>query len=120
MATGTVVTFDEHRGYGTVTAHDGRRLFFHCTAIADGSRSVPVGASVSFSVVPGHRGRWEATDLEVIGDQAAGRTGAASQTSTTSSTGTKASSPWENSQSVAPRADTNETSSRREPPRNET
>jgi cold shock CspA family protein len=61
--TGTVVAFDEHRGYGTVRAADGRELFFHCTAIADGSRKIPVGAEVSFAVVPGHHGRWEAADL---------------------------------------------------------
>ena len=60
---GIVVAFDEHRGYGTVRATDGRELFFHCTGIADGSRSIPVGAEVFFAVVPGHRGRWEAADL---------------------------------------------------------
>ena len=66
MGTGTVVTFDEHRGYGTVRAADGRELFFHCTAIADGSRRIPVGAAVVFTVVPGHRGRWEAADVEPL------------------------------------------------------
>ena len=64
--TGTVVAFDEHRGYGTVRAADGRELFFHCTAIADGSRRVPVGAEVVFAVVPGHRGTWEATDVKTL------------------------------------------------------
>lgn len=68
MAAGTVAEFDEHRGLGTVRADDGRELFFHCTRIADGSRSVPVGARVTFSVVPGHRGRWEAADLEKVPD----------------------------------------------------
>ncbi len=60
---GAVVSFDEHKGYGEVEAEDGERLFFHCTAVADGSRSVPVGADVVFRVVPGHRGRWEAAGL---------------------------------------------------------
>lgn len=65
-ALGTVVDFDEHRGYGTVRADDGRELFFHCTAIADGSRTIPVGASVAFAVVPGHRGTWEAANVQPV------------------------------------------------------
>jgi cold shock CspA family protein len=64
--TGTVIAFDEHRGYGTVRGTDGRELFFHCTAIADGSRRIAVGTEVVFAVVPGHCGRWEAADLEQL------------------------------------------------------
>ena len=60
---GTVTSFDEHRGYGTILAADGRELFFHCTRLLDGSRSVDVGSSVTFAVVPGHGGRWEAADI---------------------------------------------------------
>lgn len=67
MARGRVVEFDEAKGYGTVEADDGRRLFFHCTRIADGSRTIAVGTPVTFTVVPGHGGRWEATDLEQPG-----------------------------------------------------
>jgi cold shock CspA family protein len=63
---GTVMSFDEHRGYGTVRATDGRELFFHCTAIADGTRRIPVGARVVFAVVPGHGGQWEAADVESL------------------------------------------------------
>ena len=65
---GTVAEFDEHRGLGMLRADDGRELFFHCTRIADGSRSVAVGARVTFAVVPGRRGRWEAADLEKVSD----------------------------------------------------
>lgn len=36
---------------------------FHATAIADGSRTIEEGAAVSFSVAPGHRGRYEARSL---------------------------------------------------------
>lgn len=61
---GTVVDFDEHKGYGTVRQDDGTELFFHCTAIADRSRNVDDGASVTFDVVPGRTGRWEAADLQ--------------------------------------------------------
>ena len=61
--TGTVASFDEAKGYGTVRADDGRDLFFHCTRIADGTRTIPPGVAVTFEVVPGHIGRWEATDI---------------------------------------------------------
>ena len=62
-AEGSVATFDEERGLGTVVTEDGRFLPFHCTAIADGSRTIAVGTRVGFSVVAGHLGRWEATGL---------------------------------------------------------
>jgi len=61
--TGTVAAFDEAKGYGTLRADDGRDLFFHCTQIADGTRTIPVGANVAFEVVAGRNGRWEATDI---------------------------------------------------------
>ena len=61
--TGVVTEFDEPAGIGTVTADGGGRHFFHCTAIADGSRTIEVGARVAFEVVPGRLGRWEASDL---------------------------------------------------------
>ena len=58
---GTVVAFDEAGGYGTVAADgSGDRWFFHCTAIADGSRAIAVGAPVLFEVAPGRMGRYEA------------------------------------------------------------
>jgi cold shock CspA family protein len=60
---GRVAAFDEHAGYGTVRADDGRELFFHCTAIADGSRTIAVDSVVTFRVVAGHNGRWEASEL---------------------------------------------------------
>jgi len=60
---GTVAEFDEAKGYGTVRTEDGRDLFFHCTQIADGTRTIPSGAQVTFEIVPGHNGRWEATDI---------------------------------------------------------
>ena len=63
---GTVVDFDEHRGYGKVRDEDGEEYFFHCTAIADGSRTVEVGTPVAFAVVAGHRGRYEATALVAV------------------------------------------------------
>jgi len=57
---GTVTAFDEQRGLGEITASDGGVYAFHCTVIADGSRTIAVGTHVEFTVVPGHAGRWEA------------------------------------------------------------
>ena len=59
--TGAVADFDEAKGYGTIRADDGPEYFFHCTQIADGSRTIAVGTPVAFDVMPGHLGRWEAT-----------------------------------------------------------
>jgi len=61
---GRVVSFDAERGVGVVADGDGRELFFHCTAIADGSRQIEVGRAVSFVVAPGHRGLLEARAVE--------------------------------------------------------
>jgi cold shock CspA family protein len=60
---GTVVAFDNHEGLGELEADDGTRYPFHCTAIADRTRDIPVGATVTFEVAAGVPGRWEATDI---------------------------------------------------------
>jgi cold shock CspA family protein len=60
MEEGVVTAFDDPRGLGEVTGADGVVRPFHCTAIAGGSRTIPVGTPVRFSVVPGRMGRWEA------------------------------------------------------------
>ena len=60
---GDVVAFDDPRGIGAVRTDDGHELPFHCTAIADGTRTIAVGTRVAFRVAPGRAGRWEATDL---------------------------------------------------------
>ena len=58
---GRVAEFDQAKGFGYVEAADGRRLFFHCTQIADGTRTIAVDTPVTFDVVAGHLGRYEAT-----------------------------------------------------------
>ncbi len=68
--TGVVTDYDDPAGIGTVTADDGVEHFFHCTAIADGSRTVEVGTRVRFTVVPGRLGRWEAAALRPEGPAA--------------------------------------------------
>jgi len=60
---GTVSRFDEPRGLGEVTAEDGTAYPFHCTAVADGSRTIAEGTAVTFEVAAGRMGRWEATRL---------------------------------------------------------
>ena len=62
----TVATFDDHRGYGMLRTADGTELFFHCTALVDGSRTIEVGTPVRFHVVPGRLGRWEAASLRPV------------------------------------------------------
>ncbi len=57
---GSVVEFDDPRGLGVVRSVSGIDYPFHCTAIADGTRTVAVGAAVAFAVAPGRQGRWEA------------------------------------------------------------
>ncbi len=57
---GTVSAFDERGGLGEITADDSTVYPFHCTVIADGSRTIDVGAQVEFEVIPGWLGRWEA------------------------------------------------------------
>lgn len=61
--TGEVASFDEARGLGTIKVA-GDELPFHCTAIADGTRTISVGERVRFQITPGPGGRWEATHIE--------------------------------------------------------
>ena len=63
---GRVVAFDASRGLGTIEGSDGRSYAFHCTQVADGSRLVPVGARVTYDVVPGSLGTWEAAAVSVV------------------------------------------------------
>ncbi len=59
---GTVIEFDEHVGLGRVGNDDGAWAF-HCTSIADGTRSIEPTTTVTFRIGPGGPGRWEAFDL---------------------------------------------------------
>jgi cold shock CspA family protein len=65
---GVVASFDDPRGIGVVRRDDGSEYPFHCTAIGDGTRTITVGAAVSFSVAPGRMGRWEAISITSVGD----------------------------------------------------
>ena len=61
--TGTVTSFDAHRGAGVVATESGEEFPFHCTAIADGTREIEPGTRVTFALTPG-LGRWEASALQ--------------------------------------------------------
>jgi cold shock CspA family protein len=63
---GRVSSFDADRGLGTVEDDRGLSLPFHCTAIADGTRRIDVGAAVTFVVVAGALGRLEARGLVAV------------------------------------------------------
>jgi CspA family cold shock protein len=71
---GTVVRFDEAVGLGDIEAVAGVRVGsgdhypFHCTQIADGSRTVAVGGRVTFGLLAGRAGRWEAADIQPAAD----------------------------------------------------
>jgi cold shock CspA family protein len=68
MLSGVVVEFDAERGLGriaattTTTGDEGRSFPFHCTQIADGTRSIAVGVAVRFDVLA-KLGRYEATAI---------------------------------------------------------
>jgi cold shock CspA family protein len=57
---GRVAAYDDHRGRGEVEAHGGMRFPFHCTAIADGTRTIATDAPVHFRLVIGPLGGLEA------------------------------------------------------------
>ena len=71
---GSVVAFDEWVGWGEIEANAGgpdqlepERFGFHCTQLADGSRTVAVGTDVDFRLLAGRGGRWEAADIRPLG-----------------------------------------------------
>lgn len=66
VLSGVVTSFDEAIGLGEVDdAADGTRYPFHCIEIADGSRTIAVGAAVRFTVFA-KLGRLEAAQVERV------------------------------------------------------
>ena len=59
---GSVTEFDDALGLGVITSDDGTAFGFHCVSIADGSRTIGVGAPVTFGVLL-KLGRREAADI---------------------------------------------------------
>lgn len=68
ILTGVVASFDDAAGLGVVRGDDGAELPFHCTAIADGTRTIAEQVRVWYSVVPGRAGRFEAAGIHPAGD----------------------------------------------------
>jgi cold shock CspA family protein len=66
ILTGTVSTFDDRVGLGSVGTADGAEHPFHCTAILDGTRTIAEGTPVAFELSPRAGGRWEATRLRPV------------------------------------------------------
>jgi len=57
MTQGIVKWFNDAKGFGFITAEDGRDLFVHHSDIqSDGYRSLSEGARVEFEVVDGQKG----------------------------------------------------------------
>jgi len=68
---GIVASFDDPAGYGVITETESEsetagEWFFHCSAIADGTRSIEPGTPVICHLVAGHMGRFEATDIRPV------------------------------------------------------
>jgi cold shock CspA family protein len=66
----TVIAFDDARGLGAVRTDEGYELFLHCTALADGTRTVAVGAQVACTVVAGRLGAPEVGVAVVLDNRA--------------------------------------------------
>jgi cold shock CspA family protein len=63
LYSGRIATFDDHVGRGEIEARGGMHFPFHCTAIADGSRTIAADAPVRFRLVIGPLGALEATAI---------------------------------------------------------
>lgn len=59
---GVVTAFDDYVALGEITDNDGNVWPFHCVSIADGSRTIVVGAQVQFET-QFHVARHEAVNI---------------------------------------------------------
>ena len=66
MIIGVIESFDEHRGDGHLRSDDGVDFYFHCVAIADGSRSIPPGVRAEGRRAVGHLGHDEAVSVRAL------------------------------------------------------
>ena len=63
---GVIESFDEHRGDGLFRGDNGRGYYFHCVAIADGTRSIAVGVRATGRFAVGRLGHDEVVDVAAL------------------------------------------------------
>ena len=66
MSKGTVKWFNNQKGYGFITAEDGKDLFVHFSGLnMEGFKTLEEGASVEFDITDGAKGP-QAVNVEVV------------------------------------------------------
>jgi cold shock CspA family protein len=67
LVRGVVTAFDELRGDGMVTSDAGAEFYFHCVALADGTRRIDVGTRVVGERRVGLTGSDEIAEIYSVG-----------------------------------------------------
>lgn len=66
MSKGTVKWFNNQKGYGFITAEDGKDVFVHFSGLnMEGFKTLEEGASVEFDITDGAKGP-QAVSVEVV------------------------------------------------------
>ena len=66
MSKGTVKWFNNQKGYGFITAEDGKDVFVHFSGLnMEGFKALEEGASVEFDITDGAKGP-QAVNVEVV------------------------------------------------------
>ena len=66
MSKGTVKWFNNQKGYGFITAEDGKDVFVHFSGLnMEGFKTLEEGASVEFDITDGAKGP-QAVNIEVV------------------------------------------------------
>ena len=66
MSKGTVKWFNNQKGYGFITAEDGKDVFVHFSGLnMEGFKTLEVGAAVEFDITDGAKGP-QAVNVEVV------------------------------------------------------
>ena len=66
MSKGTVKWFNNQKGYGFITAEDGKDVFVHFSGLnMEGFKTLEEGAAVEFDITDGAKGT-QAVNVEVV------------------------------------------------------